>query len=190
MNHGKVAQDVDAMMMDVTAAKVCKSLHDEHERSAQYFKDGKIRKYSLKDTVWVERHHKDVLTRHRHQSWYIPRVIVREIGQDVYGLEVGDTKILDRDHKQLRPWAPAPSGLAVTFKFTPGDLDPDYDGEEDDYTAEQILTDKLDPAPRGGQAIQGSLERICRFPRLVAASEQFSAEVYHGVVELSQEKGH
>ena len=33
MNHGKVARDADAMMSeaDATAAKVCKSLHDEHE---------------------------------------------------------------------------------------------------------------------------------------------------------------
>ena len=35
---------------DATAAKVCNSLHDEHERSAKYFKEGKIHKYSLKDT--------------------------------------------------------------------------------------------------------------------------------------------
>ena len=53
---------------DAEAAKVCKSLHDEHERRAKYFKEGKIPKYSLKDTGWVERHHKDVLTRHRQQS--------------------------------------------------------------------------------------------------------------------------
>ena len=39
---------------------------------------------SHKDMVWVERHHKDVLTRHRQQSWYIPQVIVRKIRQDVY----------------------------------------------------------------------------------------------------------
>ena len=95
---------------DATAAKVCKSLHDEHERRAKYFKEGKIHKYSLKDTVWVELHHKDVLTRHRQQSWYIPGVIVRKIGQDVYAVQVGDNKILDRDHTQPRPRAPDPSG--------------------------------------------------------------------------------
>ena len=136
---------------DATAAKVCKSLHDEHERRAKYFKEGKIHKYSLKDTVWVERHHKDVLTRHRQQSWYIPGVIVRKIGQDVYAVQVGDNKILDRDHTQLRPRAPDPSGRAVTFEFTAGDLDSNNDGEEDDYTAERILTDKPDPATPGGR---------------------------------------
>ena len=103
MNHGKVARDAEAMMSeaDATAGMVCKSLHDEHERRAKYFKDGKIHKYSLKDTVWVEHHHKDVLTRHRQQSWYIPGVIVRKIGQDVYAVQVGDNKILDRGHIQL-----------------------------------------------------------------------------------------
>ena len=53
MNHGKVARDADAMMSEAeaTAVKVCKSLHDEHEQRAKYFKEGKIHKYSLKDTV-------------------------------------------------------------------------------------------------------------------------------------------
>ena len=138
MNHGKGAPDADAMMSeaDATAAKVCKSLHDEHERRAKYFKEGKIHRNSLKDTNWVERHHKDVLTRHRQQSWYIPGVIVREIGQDVYTVQVGDYKILDRDHTQLPPLAPDPSGRAMTFEFTAGDLDSNDDGQEDDYTAE------------------------------------------------------
>ena len=95
INHGKVARDADAMMSeaDATAAKVSKSLHDEHERRAKYFKESKVHNYSLKDTVWVERHHKDVLRRDRQQSWYIPGVIVRRIGQDVYAVPVGGNKI-------------------------------------------------------------------------------------------------
>ena len=46
----------------------------------------------------MERHHKDVPTRHRQQWWYIPGFIVRKIGQDVYAVQVGDNKILDRNH--------------------------------------------------------------------------------------------
>ena len=97
MNQGKVAWDVDAMMSeaDATAANVCKSLHDEHDGRAEDFKEGKIQKYSLKDTVWVERHHKDVLTRHRLQSWYNPGVNMHKMGQDVYAVQVGLNKILD-----------------------------------------------------------------------------------------------
>ena len=112
MNHGEVAPDADAMMSEADAhgGKVCKSLHDEHERRARYFKEGKIHKYYLKDTIWVERHHKDVLTRHHQQSLYIAGVIVRKIGQDVYAVQVGENKILDLDHTQLRPRAPDPSG--------------------------------------------------------------------------------
>ena len=79
LNHGKVAQDANAMM----AAKVCKAFQDEHENRAKYFKQGKVQKYALQDTVWVERHHKDVLSRHRQASWYVPGVIVRKVGQDV-----------------------------------------------------------------------------------------------------------
>ena len=152
MNHGKVARDASAMMAeaDNTAAKVCKALQDEHEKRAKYFKQGKVQKYALRDTVWVERHHRDVLSRHRQASWYVPGVIVRKVGQDVYAVRVGDNKILDRDHTQLRPRALDPSGRPVTFKFTAGDVDSDDEGEDDDFTTEKILMDKPDPGTPGG----------------------------------------
>ena len=122
LNHGKVARDASAMMAeaDDTAAKVCKALRDEHEKRGKYFKQGKVRKYALRDTVVVERHHKDVLSRHRQASWYVPGVIVRKVGQDVYAVCVGDNKILDRHHTQLRPRARVPGGRPVTFEFTAG----------------------------------------------------------------------
>ena len=105
LNHGKVAREASTMNAeaDDTAANVCKALQDEHEKRAKYFKQGKVQKYGLRDTVWVERHHKDVLSRHRQASWYVPGVIVRKVGQDVYAVRVGDNKILDRNHTQLRP---------------------------------------------------------------------------------------
>ena len=153
LNHGKVARDASAMMTEAgdTAAKVCKALQDEHEKRAKYFKQGKVGKYALRDTVWPEPHHKDVLSRHRQASWYVPGVIVRKVGQDVYAVCVGDNKILDRDHTQLRPRAPDPSGRPVTFEFTPGDLDSDDEGEDDDFTAERIQTDQPDPGTPGGR---------------------------------------
>ena len=153
MNHGKVARDANAMMAeaDDTAAKVCKALQDKHDKRAKYFKQGKVQKYALQDTVWVERHHKDVLSRHRQASWYVPGVVVRKVGQDVYAVRVGDNKILDRDHTQLRPRAPDPSGRPVTFEFTAGDVDSDDEGEDDDFTAGKILADKPDPGTPGGR---------------------------------------
>ena len=153
LNHGKVARDANAMMAeaDDTAAKVCKALQDGHEKRAKYFKQGKVQKYALQDTVWVERHHKDVLSRHQQAFWYVPGIIVRKVGQDVYAVRVGNNKILDRDHTQLRPRAPDPSGRPVTFEFTAGDLDSDDEGEDDDFTAERILTDKPDPGTPGGR---------------------------------------
>ena len=153
LNHGTVAREANAMMAeaDDTAAKVCKALQDEHDKRAKYFKQGKVQKYALQDTVWVERHHKDVLSRHRQASWYVPGVIVRKVGQDVYAVRVGDSKILDRDHTQLRPRAPDPSGRPVTFEFTAGDVDSDDEGEDDDFTAEKILADKPDPGTPGGR---------------------------------------
>ena len=153
LNHGKVARDASAMMAeaDNTAAKVCKALQDEHEKRAKYFKQGEVKKYALRDTVWAEQHHKDVLSRHRQASWYVPGVIVRKVGQDVYAVGVGDNKILDRDHTQLRPQALDPSGRPVTFQFTAGDLDSDDEGGDGDFTAEKILMDKPDPGTPGGR---------------------------------------
>ena len=78
-------------------------------------------------------------------------VIVRKVGQDVYAVRVGDNKILDRDHIQLRPRAPDPSGHPVNFEFTAGDVDSDDEGEDDDFTGERILTDKPDPGTPGGR---------------------------------------
>ena len=97
----------------------------------------------------MERHHKDVLTRHGEQSWYIPVVIVRRIDRMCMPSLLGDIKILDRGHAQLRPRAPDPSRRAATFEFTAGDLDCDDDGEEDYYTAERIMTNKPDPSTPG-----------------------------------------
>ena len=153
LNHGKVARDANVMSAeaDDTAAKVCKALQDEHDKRAKYFKPGKVQKYALQDTVWVERHHKDVLSRHRQASWYVPGVIVRKVGQDVYAVRVRDNKILDRDQTQLRPRAPDPSGRPVTFEFTAGDVDSDDEGEDDDFTAEKILADKPDSGTPGGR---------------------------------------
>ena len=53
LDHGKVARDANAMMAeaDDTAGRVCKTLQDEHEQRAKYFKQGKVEKYALKDTV-------------------------------------------------------------------------------------------------------------------------------------------
>ena len=155
LNHGKVARDASAMMAeaDDTAAKVCKALQDQHEKRAKYIKQGKVQKYALRDTVWVERHHKDVVSWHRQASWYVPRVIVRKVGQDVYAVRVGDNKILDRHHTQLRPREPDSSRRPVTFEFAAGDVDSDDEGEDKDFTAEGILTDKPDPGTPWGEAV-------------------------------------
>ena len=76
---------------------------------------------------------------------------MRKVGQDVYAVRVGDNKILDRDDTQLGPRAPDPSGRPVTFEFTAGDVDSDEEVEHDDFTAEGILADKLEPGTTGGR---------------------------------------
>ena len=75
---------------DDMAKKVCDAMVAEHAKGGEYFQSGGIQKYRLKDMVWVERNHKDVLSRHRQQSWYVPGVILLKTGQDVYVNQVGE----------------------------------------------------------------------------------------------------
>ena len=92
MNHGNAAKEANATRSeaDDTAKKVCDAMVAEHAKRAEYFRSRGVHKYWLKDTVWVERHLKDVLSRHRQQSWYILGVILQKTGQDVYAIQVGN----------------------------------------------------------------------------------------------------
>ena len=88
---------------DDTAKKVCDAMVAEHAKRAEYFQSREVHKYRLNDTRWVERHHKEFLSRHRQQSWYIPGDILRKTGQDVHVIQVGNNKTVERDHTQLLP---------------------------------------------------------------------------------------
>ena len=134
---------------DRMANKVCDTMEAEHAKRAEYFCTGEVHKYRLKDTVWVERHHKDVLSQHRLQSWYLPGVILRKTGQDVNVIQVGSNKTVGRHHTQLPLRELDPHGCAIIFEFTADGFDSDDDGEEDEYTAERILSDKPDPSTPG-----------------------------------------
>ena len=132
-----------------TARRVSDAVVAEHAKRAEYVQSAETNKYQLKDTVWVERHHKDVLSRHRQQSWYIPLVILRKTVQDVYVIQTKISKTVEPDHTQLLPQKPDPHGCAITFELTAHAFDSGNDGERDEYTAEQMLSDKPDPRHRG-----------------------------------------
>ena len=102
---------------DDTATKVCDAMVLEHAKRAEYFCCGEVHKYPLRDTVWLERQHKDILSRQRQQSWYLPGVTSRNIGQDVYVIQMGNNKTLERGHTQLLPREPDPHGRAATIQF-------------------------------------------------------------------------
>ena len=121
----------------------------EYANRAEYFQSWDVQKYRLKDRVWLERHHKDVLSRQRQQSWYIPGLILWKTGQDVYVIQVGNIKTVERDHTQLLPREPDLHGSAVTFEFTADAFTSENDREE--YTAERILSDKPDPSTPAGR---------------------------------------
>ena len=48
----------------------------------------------------------------------------------------------------------------MTFELTAGDVDSDDDSEEDDYTAERILTDEPDPGTPGGRLYKVRWKRL------------------------------
>ena len=70
MNHGNVAKEATSMMSkaDDAAEKVCDAMVAHHAKRVEYFRTRDVHKYRLKDTVWVERHHKDILSWHQQQS--------------------------------------------------------------------------------------------------------------------------
>ena len=135
MKHGRVARKANAMMSaaDDAANKVCDAKVAEHAKTTKYFQSRQVHNHRLKDIVWVERHHRAVLSWHRQQSWYIPGVILRKTGQVVYVIQVGNNKTVERDHTHLLRREPHPHGRGVTFEFTTDALDCNKDGEEDEY---------------------------------------------------------
>ena len=67
----------------------------------------------------------------------------------MYVIQVGNNRTVERDHTQLLPWERDPHGRAVTFEFTADAFDSDNNGEDDEYTAERILSEKPDPGTSG-----------------------------------------
>ena len=134
---------------DNTAKKVSDAMVAKHAKRAAYFLSAEVNRYRLKDTVWVEPHHKNVLSWHWQQPSYLPGVILPKTGQDVYVIKVGNNKTVEWDHTQLLPREPDPHGRAVTSEFTADAFHSNNNREEDKYTAERILSDKPDPAHWG-----------------------------------------
>ena len=153
MNDGNVARGANAMMSeaDDTAKKVCDAMVAKNANWAEYFQSGEVDKYRLKNAVPVERHHRDILSRRWRQSWYILGVILRKTWQDVYLTQLGNNKTVERDHTQMLPRELDPGGRAVTFEFTADAINSDNDMEEDEYTAERMLSNKPDTSTPGGR---------------------------------------
>ena len=70
---------------------------------------------------------------------------------NVYVIQVGNNKTVERDNTQLLPREPDPHRRAVIFEFTADAFASEGDREEDKYTAKRILSDKPDPSTPGGR---------------------------------------
>ena len=112
MNHGKVAKQATDMMSEANnaARKVSAANGGRTCERAAYFKSREVHKQRLKETLWPERHHKKVFSRHRRQSRYLPGVILQNTEQDVYVMQMGNSKAVERDHGQLLPQRLARTG--------------------------------------------------------------------------------
>ena len=74
---------------------------------------------------------------------YTPQVTQRwPRGSEPASLVAGTKRTVEQDRTQLLPPEPDPHGCAVTFDFTADAFDSNNDREEDEYTAERILSDK------------------------------------------------
>ena len=54
----------------------------------------------------------------------------------MYVIQVGNNKMVHRDHTQLLGRDPDPHGCPVNFEFTADAFDSDNDGEEDEHATE------------------------------------------------------
>ena len=76
-------------------------------------------------------------------------VILRKTEQDVYVIQAVSNKTVEQDHAQLLLREQDPHDRAVTFEFTTGASYSDNDLDEDEYTAERIISDKPDASLPG-----------------------------------------
>ena len=135
-----------------TAKKVCDAMVAEHAKRAEYFQSN--------SQISAQGHRVGGAAPQGHLVPATAAVMVHtgchiaelpKTRQDVYLIQVGNNKTVERDHTQLLLREPDPHGCALTFEFTADAFNSDNDGEEDEYTAERILSDKRDPSTPGGQ---------------------------------------
>ena len=88
---------------------------------------------------------------HRTKTWFTPGVVVCRIGEDTYRIIVGHGQFRERKESQLRVREPDLRGQHVSLDYTAHEADSDDDyAEQDDYTVEKIVAQRLNASAPGG----------------------------------------
>ena len=113
--------------------------HAEHQKSAP---SSTAQKFRVGDPVWVIRPRP--LGTHRTKTWFTTGEVVRRIGEDTYRIKVGHGQFRERHESQLRVPELDLRGQHVSLDYTAHEADSDDDyAEQDDYTVEKILAQRL-----------------------------------------------
>ena len=88
---------------------------------------------------------------HRTKTWFKPGEVVCRIGEDTYRIKVGHGQFWERQESQLCVPEPNLRGQHVSLDYAAHEADSDDDyAEQDDYTVEKILAQRLNASAAGG----------------------------------------
>ena len=84
---------------------------------------------------------------HRTKTWFTPGEVVRRIGEDTYRIKVGHGQFRERHESQICVREPDLRRQHVSLDYAAHEADSDDDyAEQDDYTVEKILAQRLNAA--------------------------------------------
>ena len=134
---------------EATVWDICQQLEKEHAVRQKSAPSLTARRFRVGDPMWVIRPRPTGT--HRAKTWFTRGEVVRRIGEDTYCIKVGHGQFRECHESQLRVREPDLCGQHVSLDYTPheADLDDDY-AEQDDYTVEKILDQRLNASASGG----------------------------------------
>ena len=134
---------------EATARDIRQQLEKEHAERQKSAPSSTAQKFRVGDPVWVIRPRP--MGTHRTKTWFTPGEVVRRIGEDTYRIKVGHGQFWKRHESQLRVREPDLRGQHVFLDYAAHEADSDDDyAEQDDYTVEKILAQRLNASVPGG----------------------------------------
>ena len=134
---------------ETTAREFCQQLEKEHAVRAKTAPKSAAHKFRVHDPVWVLGPRP--MGTHRTKTCFTPREVVRRIGEDTYRIKVGPGQFRERHESKLRALEPDVRGKHVSLDYDGHEADSDDEyAEQDNYTVEKILAQRLSASAPGG----------------------------------------